>query len=162
MCAITQTPRIISSTLAVPVLSEFISRHQDLSAKHLLVPSAGFKTGHSQGECAKCTTSLDRRRSATNSWPPCRAKSTGVCSPIWNPSPDDARRDPLRGDEGRRPSPKRGDDPLRARSGDCPRQGQAGGVRLRVLRDGQSRVRAYRADLEGMRWQRCAPLFSTA
>ena len=44
MCAITQTRRIISSTLAAPVLSELISRRQDLNAKHLLVPSAGFTT----------------------------------------------------------------------------------------------------------------------
>jgi CRP-like cAMP-binding protein len=33
----------------VSVLLEFISRHQDLTAKHLLVPSAGFTTVHIQG-----------------------------------------------------------------------------------------------------------------
>src|ERR1044072_6836171 len=51
MCARAQTRRLESSTFAVPVLSEFISRHQDLNAKHLLVPSAGFRTGHSLRRC---------------------------------------------------------------------------------------------------------------
>ena len=45
MCAVTQTRLPVSGTLATPVLSESISRHQDLNAQQLLVPSVVFRTG---------------------------------------------------------------------------------------------------------------------
>jgi CRP-like cAMP-binding protein len=49
MCVCAQTDEIRASTFAVPVLLEFIFRHQDLTENHLLVPSAGFTTDYSQG-----------------------------------------------------------------------------------------------------------------